>query len=105
VDTKISKIVDFLTGLRQTMHPRKSVVYPVTTGIPFLGFRIYPTHRRLKRANVVVFQRRFRRLRWAYHRGENSLDQVTCSVQGWLAHAVHGDTYRLRQTTLARLPM
>jgi len=95
----------FLAGLRLTMHPRKSVVYPVATGIPFLGFRLYPTHRRLKRANVVAFRRRFRRLRRAYRQGEVSLEQMARSVQGWLAHAAHGDTWRLRQTTLARLPV
>jgi len=99
------EIADFLAGLRLTMHPRKSVVYPVATGIPFLGFRLYPTHRRLKRANVVAFRRRFRRLRRAYRQGEGSLEQMARSVQGWLAHAAHGDTWRLRQTTLARLPV
>jgi len=99
------EIADFLVSLRLTMHPRKSVVYPVATGIPFLGFRLYPTHRRLKRANVVAFRRRFRRLRRAFRRGEISLEQMTRSVQGWLAHAAHGNTYRLRQTTLVRLPV
>jgi RNA-directed DNA polymerase len=99
------EIISFLTTLRLTMHPRKSVVYPVGNGIPFLGFRLYPAHRRLKRVNLVAFRRRFRRLRRAYQRGEIPLERLTRSVQGWLAHAAHGNTWQLRQTTLARLPV
>ena len=56
-----------LAGLRLTLHERESTVYPVTGGIPFLGFRVYPDHRRLKRRNGVAFARRLRRLasaRW-----------------------------------------
>ena len=36
-------IRDRLARLRLTLHERESTVYPVASGIPFLGFRIYPT--------------------------------------------------------------
>ena len=49
-----------LAKLRLTIHVRESTVYPVATGIPFLGFRVYPDHRRLKRRNGVAFARRLR---------------------------------------------
>lgn len=29
-----------------------------------------------------------------------SLDRVTASVRGWIAHAEHGNTYRLRTNLL-----
>ncbi|MBI3536641.1 MAG: RNA-dependent DNA polymerase [Chloroflexi bacterium] len=89
-------ISDFLTTLRLVIHPRKSVAYPVNTGIPFLGFRIYPTHRRLKRDNIRDFVRRFRQQCRALERGEILLADVTHSTQSWIAHAQHGDTYHLR---------
>jgi hypothetical protein len=38
---------DFLAGLRLRLHPTKNVVFPVRQGIPFLGYRIFPTHRLL----------------------------------------------------------
>jgi RNA-directed DNA polymerase len=91
---------DKLAELRLTLHEASSTVYPVHNGIPFLGFRLYPSHRRLKRRNGVAFQRRFKRLRRGYARGEVSLEQVDRSVQGWVAHASHGDTYGLRQSLL-----
>lgn len=90
----------FLVSLRLTMHEKRSTVYPVTNGIPFLGFHIYPTHRRLKRRNAVAFQKRLKRLFRRYAQGEVSLDHIHQSVQGWVAHARHGDTWGLRRSLL-----
>jgi RNA-directed DNA polymerase len=92
---------DFLADRRLTLHERESTVYPVTNGIPFLGFRIYPTHRRLKRRNGVAFARRFHRWREAIGRGDMGLEELHRRVQGWVAHAAHGDTRALRRSLLA----
>ena len=89
-----------LADLRLTLHERSSTVYPVTNGIPFLGFRLYPTHRRLKRRNGMAFVRRYRALRRAAARGEVGLEEIERRVRGWLAHAAHGDTYGLRRALL-----
>ncbi|MBC8450060.1 MAG: hypothetical protein H8D78_20195, partial [Chloroflexi bacterium] len=92
---------EFLSGRRLTVHERESTVYPVSNGIPFLGFRVYPTHRLLKRRNGVAFARRFRRWRAALARGEMTQEQLDQRVQGWVAHVVHGDTYGLRRALVS----
>jgi RNA-directed DNA polymerase len=91
-------IREHLAGLRLTLHDRRSTVFPVGNGIPFLGFRVYPTHRRLKRANGVAFSRRLKRHCAALARGEITYEELERRVQGWIAHVVHGDTYRLRRS-------
>lgn len=82
--------------LRLHLHEHKTQVYPTRTGVPFLGFRHFPTHRRLKRENVVRFRRRLRAMRQACAQGWVSSTQVDASIQSWCAHAAHGNTYRLR---------
>ncbi len=99
------RVADFLQSLRLVMHPRKSVVYPAQTGIPFLGWRVFRTHRRLKRENVRDFSRRFRRQIFSYERGEFSLADLNASTQSWIAHAAHGDTYRLRARLFRAMPI
>lgn len=94
-------LADFLGGLRLRLHERESTVYPVTNGIPFLGFRVYPTKRLLRRRNGVAFARRFRALRIALAAGDTTQEQLRQSVQGWLAHAAHGDTEGLRRALVA----
>lgn len=95
------EIQTFLQSLRLTIHARKSRVYPVTAGIPFLGFIVYPDHRRLRRSAGLAFARRFRRRVQAYAAGRLSRERLHCSVQGWLGHVRHGDTYGLRRAILS----
>jgi len=89
-----------LVGLRLTLHARSSTVYPVAHGIPFLGFRLYPRQRRLKRRNGVAFSRRLRTWRAAVSRGEMNFAQLSGHIRGWIAHAAHGDTWGLRRALL-----
>ncbi len=98
-------VVKFAATLRLRLHERESVVFPVSTGIPFLGWRVYPDHRRLKRRNGVAFQRRFARLLKEVAAGRITWEQVHASVQGWIAHVEHGDTWGLRRSLLSRVPL
>jgi len=94
----------WLQCLRLTLHPRKSVVFPVRDGIDFLGYRVFPTRRRVRRVAVRRFTRRLRRLREAYRAGEVGLEQVHQSVQSWITHVSHAQSYRLRRAVLAGMP-
>jgi hypothetical protein len=69
----------YLAHLRLTIHERRAHPRPVTEGIPFLGFVVFPTHRRLKRRNVVNYRRRLRGLLAAYYAGDLPTDQVSAS--------------------------
>ncbi len=93
-------IIAFLATLRLTLHEAESAVIPVMTGIPFLGFRVYPDHRRLRHRNVTAFARRYRRLRGEYTAGRILFTRLDASVQGWVAHAAHADTFGLRRSLL-----
>ncbi len=86
--------------LRLHIHREKSQVYPTRTGVPFLGFRHFGSHRRLKRDNVVRFRRRLRTMQADYAAGNASRKQIGHSIQSWCSHAAHGNTYRLRNQLL-----
>ncbi len=92
-------VVDRLAGLRLTIHPGAQP-RPVTEGIPFLGFVIYPTHRRLKRRKVIHFRRTLRGHLRSYRAGLAPANKVSASVLGWINHASHGDTWGLRRALL-----
>ncbi len=98
------QIREFLCRFRLTLHPGKSHVYRCRDGFSFLGFRLLPTHTRLARANVVRFRRRLRRLHADYHSGLVDREAVNQSVQAWIGHAMHGDTWRLREQIFEAFP-
>jgi len=96
-------IDEHLATLRLVLHPRKAIVSPTRDGFDFVGYRIFPTHRRLRKDNVRAFARRLRGMRHAYWRGELTLKDIQPRVKSWVAHAKHADTYRLRQRLFAEV--
>ena len=54
-------MIDALGALRLTLHERQAQVFPVTNGIDFLGWRLFPHYRRLRRDNVRYAVKRLRR--------------------------------------------
>ena len=93
-------IIKKLAHLRLTIHEHKAQVFPTHTGIPFLGFRVYPTHRKIKRRKVIHFRRKLARLMKEYIQGELLSEQFDASVQGWINHVRYGDTWGLRKSVL-----
>lgn len=77
--------------LRMKLNP-KSDIYPVSRGIDFLGYRIWASHRLLRKSSLFRASRRFKKLSCLYARGLVTLQHVKASVMSWLGHCVHADT-------------
>ena len=84
-----------MARLRLTLHPEAQPA-PAACGIPWLGFVVYPTHRKLKRRNVVRFSRRLDRNIGLYRQGRITFAELDAGVQGWINHVRYGDTWGLR---------
>lgn len=95
-------IVADLASVRLVMHPGKSRIYQCSEGLSFLGWRIFPTHTRLARANVIRFSRRMRGLQESWAAGKTDWTTIHQSVQAWIGHASFGDTQVLQARLLDR---
>jgi len=93
-------LIERLARLRVTLHVESAQPRPVTEGISFLGFIIFPTHRRLKRRKGIAFQRRLKKQLRDYAAGIISFDPITASARGWINHVRYGDTWGLRRALL-----
>ncbi len=89
-----------MSRFRLTIHPGAHP-RPVSEGIPFLGFVVFPQQRRLKRRKGINFRRKFWQLLADYADGLVALDQVTASVQGWVNHVRYGNTVGLRRVVIS----
>jgi retron-type reverse transcriptase len=94
-------IIERLMDFRLTLHEQKAQPRPVSEGIPFLGFRIFPEYRRLKRRKGIAFQRKYKRLLHELDNGGLSRAQITASIQGWVNHVRYADTWGLRRAILS----
>lgn len=90
-------IIQFLESLRLTLHEQRAQPRPVDQGVPFLGFTVFPDHRRLKRSKGISYRRHLKTLWRRFHNGEISREEGRSSVMAWLGHVRHGDTRGLRR--------
>ena len=96
-------IEEYAGGLRLRIHRERALVRPTRDGIGFLGFRVFPDRLKLKRENVKRFVKRFRWQRKRLRQGALTIPDVTRSVQGWVAHAQHAQSARLREKVMSGL--
>jgi hypothetical protein len=72
--------------------------------VEFLGWLVYPDHRRLRRSTGVRSQRRLRSLQKDYRQGQVSLAEARASVMSWIGHLQQGETWGLRRKLFASAP-
>jgi retron-type reverse transcriptase len=92
------KIIDFLTGLRLQLHKNKSKVFPVKTGITFLGHKMFPYYSLLKSDNVKRFRKKLKVKAGLLKQEKIYIEEFHASIQSWGAHARYSRTYRLRKS-------
>lgn len=92
-----------LAALRLLIHEQSAQVMPTASGIPWLGFVVYPEYRKIKARKVCYATRRLGQRHDAYWAGELSFAAFDASVQGWINHARHADSWGLRRHMLAPL--
>lgn len=83
----------------------KTQVYPVGMvrgrALDYLGYQIWPTHRRMRRSSIVRISRTLRRLQRLYAAGQVGLARVRASLTSWMAHAAHAQALGLQRAVLS----
>jgi len=87
----------YLSKLRLKIHEQKSQIFPVAQGTDFLGYRIFPTHRLIRKSNVKRFKRRLRKMQKSYRTGRITPVEIQQRIQSWLGHARWANSYFLRR--------
>lgn len=98
-------IVQRLAALRLNIHEHNAQVAPVRHGVPWLGFVVFPDHRRIKARKVVSATRRLGARYRAWQSGVISFAEFDASVQGWINHVRYADSWGLREHLLDRFDL
>ncbi len=96
-------IVERLADLRLIIHESAAQVVPVSCGIPWLGFIVYPTHRRVKARKVRNTTHHLGKRFDDYRSGKISFAEFDASIQGWVNHVRYADSWGLRRHVFSRL--
>jgi len=91
------KIQGFLSeNLKLLLHPDKSRIIPLSRGVEFLGLKLFPHHKIIKKKNIRKFERKLKELCLNY-------DTIYDFLEGWVAYTKCANTYKLRQRVLAKV--
>lgn len=86
-----------LEKLRLILHPAKINLFQTRLGVDVLGYRIFPRCRLFRNDNGYRFARKLKRFAAGYACGRLDWEDFNRSVQSWIGHASHADTFQLRE--------
>lgn len=75
---------------------RKTGISTISQGVDWVGYRVWPTHIRLRKTTAKRMKRRLRRLQKLYAQGEVSIEEVNSTVQSYMGQLKHCDSFNLR---------
>lgn len=98
-------IEEFLHLYLRLKTNSKTQVFPISTSngrsLDFLGYRIYSSHRLLRKCSVKRIKTKLKKYRSQFAKGEISLSDINQNIQSWLGHAGHASTYNLKKALFA----
>lgn len=89
-------IEQFLADHLRLFLNNRTEIFCEAQGVDFLGYRIWRTHRLLRKSSVQRMKRKLKAFSRKYATGEIGLDKIEGSVRSWIGHARHACTYNLR---------
>lgn len=98
-----SEITAYLETLRLRLHGNKSRIYRTSDGVDFLGYRIFPDHMRVRKSIVKRYRKRLRKMVSGYREGKIDLAGINRSIQSWIGHVGHADSYHLRKEVFSQV--
>ena len=73
----------------------KTHIYPLAQGINTLGFRIHTIHLEVRNSSKAAMKRRIKKIDEKVQSGRLTKKQAQQSVNAWLGHARHSNSYNL----------
>ena len=101
----LDKIRDMIENRLNLEMNIKTQIYPLKTGVEFLGWKYYLTDsgkviRKLKQQSKIRYKRRLKKLQKDYSEGIIDLKDVKTSLASYHGHLMHGHTYGLQKNTM-----
>ncbi len=93
------KIDYFLrSNLLLELHPDKSKIIKLHSGILFLGFRIFYYYKLIRKKNIRKFHGKLKEMKKLYGSNLIEREKVIERFEGWLAYISHANMYKYKRT-------
>ena len=82
--------------LQLTLNPNTQI-FPMKNGINFCGYKIWPTHMKIRDDSKRRMKRKLKAFQRKYAKGEMTLEEITRSINSWKGYAGHANSYLLME--------
>ena len=83
--------------LKLELNPKKCFIEPISRGIDFCQYRVFPDHIKLKKATALRMKRNLKRIQHLYATGEITLERAQKAVNSYMGLLSHCDSYQLKR--------
>ena len=94
------RIEEFLLSELELDLNRKTCIRPISQGIEFVGYRIWPTHVVLRKRTTLHIKRSLKKVQEQYHDYEITMEDAFASLQSYLGMFCHCDSHSLQEKIL-----
>lgn len=74
----------------------KTTIRTINQGVDWVGYRVWPTHVKLRKSTAKKMKKRLRYLKKLYSVGEIGIEDVNRSIQSYLGILKHCNSYNLK---------
>lgn len=97
----LSKLTIFVRNNLQLEFNQKTKIFPLEQGVNAYGFKIYTTHRLVRNSSKATMKRKIKVMDYKLKEGIIKESDVLQSVNSWLGHARHSNSYNLARKIFA----
>ncbi len=100
----MNKIIKFIEDKLQLTLNSKSKYFPNSLGVDFCGYRIFNTHRLLRKSSRRKILKKVKKWNTKYLANEPiDYKKVEASINSWISHSNHCNSYKLQQSVLGKI--
>ncbi len=98
------KIEEFIEDKLKLTLNSKSKYFPNSLGVDFCGYRIFNTHRLLRKSSRKKILKKIKKWNKKYFNNEKlDYKKIEASINSWLSHSNHCNSYKLQQSVLKKI--
>jgi len=79
---------------------KKTAIRPISLGIEFIGYKLWPTHVKLKKASALKMKRRLKQVQELYNDRKIDFEKANSTVQSYFGVLQHCNSFKLKSKVL-----
>ncbi len=101
----LSIISEFLDSKLELKLNPKTNIFKAKNGVDFVGYRHWHTHKKIRKANLKRMYKRIKKINRLYADNQIDFEKINKSIQSFLGHIKHADTYNFRRKMLNNIKL